>query len=128
AARRLNLDVIVPGTAGVDCWHDGAKAERAVGAGDDMATVSEPDIVVFALLISVPEIDHRSAQRSATPGQRKAGQFKPKAPSAMLAQITALRRSWLKKWPLGLADGWFIAIVTGGRGCKLLPQDSVRTG
>jgi len=31
--------------------HDGAKTEGAVGPGDDVATISETDVVVFALLI-----------------------------------------------------------------------------
>jgi hypothetical protein len=38
----LNLDVIVPRTAGVERRHDGAKAERAVGSGDDMARYRKP--------------------------------------------------------------------------------------
>ena len=56
----MNLDVIVPRTAGVERRHDGAKPERAVGSGDEMATISETGVVVFALLVSVPEIDHCS--------------------------------------------------------------------
>src|SRR5215469_15108126 len=37
-----------------------------------------------------------------------------------LAQVTSLRRSWLEKRPLGLADGRLIAIMTRRRRPKLL--------
>src|SRR5215831_16000781 len=120
--------MIVPRAAGVERRHDGAKAERAVGPGDDMATISETDVVVFALLISMPEIDHCSTKLAAASRQHKARKFEPAASSAGLAQVTALRRSGLEKRPLRLADGQFIAITTGRRGRKLLRQDSVRTG
>ena len=123
----MNLDVIVPRAAGVERWHDGAKAERTVGPGDDMATISETDVVVLAFVIGMPEIDHRSAKRAAASRQHKARKFEPMASSARLAQVTALRRSRLEKRPLRLADGRFIAITTGRRGRKLL-QDSVRKG
>src|SRR6266566_6499605 len=128
AARCLDLEVIVPRAAGVERRHDGAKAERAVGPSDDMATISETDVVVFALVIGMPEIDHRCAKRAAASRQHKARKFKGTASSARLAQVTALRRSWLEKRPLGLADRRLIAIVKGRCGRKLLRQDSVRTG
>src|SRR5262249_28139804 len=100
----------------------------AVEPGDDMATISETGVVVFALLISMPEIDHRSAKWAAASRQHKARKFEPTASSARLAQVTALRRSWLEKRPFSLAQRWFIAIATGRRGRKLLRQDSVHTG
>jgi hypothetical protein len=92
-----------------------------------MATISETDVVVFARLISMPEIDHRSTKRAAASRQHKARKFEPTASCAKLAQVTALRRSWLEKRTLGLADGRFIAITTGRRGRKLLRQDSIGT-
>ena len=101
--------MVVPRAARVDRRHDSVKAERAVGSGYDVATISETNVVVFALLISMPEIDHRFAKWAAVTRQHKAGKFEPTAFSARLAQITALRRSWLEKRPLGLAD---IAIMT----------------
>src|SRR5262245_65747347 len=93
-----------------------------------MATISETGVVVFALLISMPEIDHRSMKRPAAFRQHKARKFEPTASSARLAQVTALWRSWLEKRPFSLAQRWFIAIATGRRGRKLLRQDRVRTG
>src|SRR5262249_35331191 len=93
-----------------------------------MSTVSEADIVVFAVLVSMPEIDHRSAKWAATSRQYNARKFELTASSARLAQIAALRGSWLEKRSLGLADGRFITIVTGRGGCTLLRQGSVRTG
>src|ERR1700674_2611175 len=93
-----------------------------------MATISETDVVVFALVISMPEIDHCAAKRAAVPRQHKAGEFEWTATSAGLAQITALWRSRLEKRPLGLTNCWFIAIVTGRRRREFLRQDSVRTG
>jgi hypothetical protein len=128
AARRLNLDVIVPCAAGIELRHDGAKAKSAVEPGGDMATISETDIVVFALVISMPEIDHRAAKRATASRQHKARKFERTAPSAGLAEVTALRRSWLEKRPLSLTDGRFIAIATGRCRRKFLRQDSVRTG
>src|SRR5438067_3877599 len=51
ATRHLNLDVIVPCAAGVELRHDGVEAKNTVEPGGDMATISETDIVVFALVI-----------------------------------------------------------------------------
>ena len=86
--------------------------ESAIRPGDDMATISETDVVIFALLIGVPEIDHGSAKWAAASRQHNARKFKLTAWSAGLAQVAALRGSWLEKRPLGLADGWFITVVT----------------
>jgi hypothetical protein len=104
------------------------KAERAVGSSYDVATISETGVVVFALLISMPEINHRSTNCAAASRQHEPRKFEVIAFSARLAQITPLRRSWLEKWPLGLADGRFIAIVTRRRRPKLLRQASVCAG
>jgi hypothetical protein len=124
----LNLDVVVPRATRVGCRHDGAKVESAVRPGDDMATISETDVVVFALFIGMPEIDHRSTKRAAASRHHNASKFEPTAPSARLAQVAALRRSWLEKRALRLADGRFIAIVTERRGRKLLRRGRFRTG
>ncbi len=83
----MNLDVIVPRAAEVDRRHDGAKAKRAVGPSEDMATISETDVVVFASLISMPEVDHCSAKWVASPGQHKAKKFELTGCSAGLAQV-----------------------------------------
>ena len=127
AARRLNLDVIVPCAAGIELWHDGAKAKSAVEPGGDMASITETDIVVFALVISMPEVDHRAAKRATASRQNKARKFERTTPSAGLAEVTALRRSWHKKRSLSLTDGRFIAIMTGRSRREFLRQDSVRT-
>jgi hypothetical protein len=128
AARRMNLNVVVPRAPGVDRRHDSVKAERAVGSSYDVATISETGVVIFAFLISMPEIDHRSAKWAAVTRQHKAGEFEPTAFSARLAQITPLWRSWLEKWPFSLADGRLIAIVTRRRRPKFLRQASVCAG
>src|SRR5262245_56029831 len=128
AARRLNLDVIVPRAAGGNRRHNGAKTERAVGSGDDMAPVSEAGVVVFAPLICMPEIDHRPLKRAATTSQHEAGKFERTASGASLAQVTAFRRFWLEKRSLGLARGRFIAIATGRCERKLLRERRVGTG
>ena len=73
------------------------------GPGDDMATISETDVVVLVFIIGMPEIDHRSAKRAAASRQHKARKFKGAASSARLAQVTALRR-------LGYAHEQFIEI------------------
>src|SRR6516162_11604673 len=118
----------MPRAAGVERGHDGAKAERTVGRGNEMAAISETNVVVLAFVIGMPEIDHRSAERAAASRQHKAGKFKGATSSARLAQVTALRRSWLEKRPRGLAGCRLMAIVTGRGGRKLLRQDNVRTG
>ena len=128
AARRLNLDVIVPCAAGIERRHDGAEAKRAVEPGGDVATISEADVVVLALVVSMPDIDYHAAKRAAACRQHEARKFERTAPSAGLAQVTALRRSWLKKRPLGLTDGRFFAIATGRRRRKFLRQDTVHGG
>src|SRR6516225_12368512 len=112
--------MVVPRAARVDPRHASVKAKRAVGSGYDVATISETNFVVFALLNSMPEIDHRPAKRAAVSRQHKAGKFEPAPFSVRLAQVTALRRSWLEKRPLGLADGRLIAIMTRRRWPKLL--------
>jgi hypothetical protein len=52
-----------------------------------MATISKTGVVVFALVVGVPEIDQRAAQRTAAPRQNKAGQFEWTAADARLAQL-----------------------------------------
>src|SRR3974390_1604017 len=116
----------MPRRAGGEPRHDGAKAEPAIGPGDDMTTISETDIVVLASLISMPEINHRFAKRPAASRQHKTRKFEATACSTRLAQGTALRRFWLEERSLGLANGRFIAIVTGRRERKLLRQHCVR--
>src|SRR6516225_7342997 len=118
----------MPRAPGVERRHDGAKAEHAVGPGDDMATISETDIVVLAPLISMPEINHRFAKRPAASRQHKTRKFEATAYSTRLAQVTALRRFRLEERFLGLANGRFIAIATGRRGRKVLRQGCVRAG
>src|SRR5262245_23419294 len=92
-----------------------------------MAAVSEAGAVVFTLLICMPEIDHRPLKRAAASGQHEAGKFERSVSGARLAQVSALRRLWLEKGPLGLAHGRFIAIATRRRGRKLLREHCVRT-
>src|SRR6516225_1644684 len=120
--------MVVPRAAGVDRRHDSVKAERAVGSSYNVATISETGVVVFALLISMPEIDHRSSNCAAASRQYEPRKFEVIAFSARFAQITPLWRSWLEKWPLGLVDGRSIAIVTRRRGRKLLRRASVCAG
>ena len=128
AARRLDFDVIVPRAARVDGGHNSSKAVCAVGSGDEMAAISKTDVVVFALLVRVPQIDHCSEKRAAASGQHKAGKFSRAGLSAWLAQVTALGRFWFEKRSVTLACRWFIAVATGRRGRKLLRKSSVCTG
>src|SRR5690242_17404442 len=118
--------MVVPRAAGVGRRHDGVKAERTVWLGDDMATIAKANIVVFAILIGMPEIDHRSPKRATTPGQRIAGNFKRLALGSRLTKITTLGRSRLEKRSFRLGDGQFIAIVTVRRGRKLLRHGYIR--
>jgi hypothetical protein len=91
AARRLNLDVIAPCAAGIELRRDGVEAKCAVEPGGDMATIAETDIVVFALVISMPEVDHRAAKRATASREHKARKFEQTAPGAGHAEVTALR-------------------------------------
>src|SRR5262245_32140837 len=118
----------MPRAASVDRRHNGAKPERAVGPGDDMAPISEAVVVVFALLVCMPEIDHRPLKWAATSGQHEAGKFERTVAGARLAQVTTLRRLWLEKRSLCLAHGRFIAIATGRRDRELLRKHGVRAG
>jgi hypothetical protein len=93
-----------------------------------MSTISETNVVVFAPLISMPEIDHCSVKRAAASRQHKTRKFKLTGSSARLSQVTTLWRSWLEKRALGLRGSRFITIATGRRSRKLLRQHSVRTG
>src|SRR5262249_18221195 len=125
---RLHLDMVVPRGAGVDRRHDRMKTERAGASSYDVATILETGGVVFALFISMPEIDHRSANCAAASRQHEPRKVEVTAFSARLAQITPLRRSWLEKGPLGLADGRLIAVMTRRRRVKLLRQARVCAG
>src|SRR3974390_1202823 len=116
----------MPRAAGAERRDDGEKAERAVGPGDDMTAIAETDIVVLASLIIMPEINHRFAKRPAASRQHKTRKFEATACSTRLPQVTALRRFWLEERSLGLANGRFIAIVTGRRGRQLGAQGCVR--
>lgn len=127
AARRLNLNVVVPRPAGIDCRHDSVKAERAVRPGYDVAAIPEPDVVVFARLVGMPEFDHRATDWAAISRQHEPGKFELIAFAARLAQVAPLRGFWPEKWPLGLADGRLI-VVTRGRGGKLLRHTGVGAG
>jgi hypothetical protein len=93
-----------------------------------MAAISETGIVVFALVVRMPEIHYNAAKRAAAPRQHKAGKSERPAASAGLAEVAALRRFRLEERSLGLTDCRFIAIVTGGRRRKFLRQHSARTG
>src|SRR5262249_13541060 len=128
ASRRLHLDVIVPGTAGIDRRHDSAEAERAVRPRDDVATITETGVVVFALLIRMPQINTRALKRTAASGQDKARKFGRTALGTRLAQVTALWRFWFEKWSVALAHRRFIAVATGRRRRKLLRQTRAGTG
>ena len=79
--------MIVPRAAEVDRRHDGAKAKHAIGPGKDMATISETDVVVFASLISMPEVDYCSAKGVAARGQHKAKKFELTGSRAGRAQV-----------------------------------------
>ncbi|MFZ1189941.1 MAG: hypothetical protein WAO16_13275, partial [Pseudolabrys sp.] len=63
------------------------------------AAVSKTDVVVFALLVRMPQIDHCSGKRAAASSQYKAGKFSRAALSVWLAQVTAFGRFWLEKRP-----------------------------
>lgn len=112
--------MVVPRAAGIERRHYGVKAERTVGFGDDMAAIAKADVVVFAIFIGMPEINHRSTNWATSLGQNKAGKFKRFALGAKLTKITTLRRFRLEKRSLRLGHGWFIAIVTVRCGRKLL--------
>ena len=43
-----------------------------------MTAISKTGAVVFALVIGMPKIDHRSAKRTAAPRQHEAGKFEAK--------------------------------------------------
>ena len=96
----------MPCAAGVDSRHDGAKAEKPVGPGADMAAISEAGVVVFAPLISMPEIDRCSAQRAAVFRQHKARKFELTAASARLAQV-------IRSGDLGLKNGPSVCRAVG---------------
>src|ERR1700720_1294448 len=112
--------MVVPRAAGRERRHDGVKAERTVRLRDDMATIAKADIVVFAILIGMPEINHRSANRATSLGQDKARKVKRFALGAKLTKIAALRRFRPEKRSLDNGDGWLVAIVTVRRSRKLL--------
>ena len=97
AARRLNLDVIVPCAAGIDRRRDGTETKSAVGPGGDMAAISEIGIVVFALVVRMPEVDHGAAKRAAASRQHKAGKFERPAACFGLAEVAALRPKTLNE-------------------------------
>src|SRR6516225_233747 len=106
ATRRLNLDVIMPRAAGVERRHDGAKAERTVGRGDDMAAYRKPTLSYSPL--------SSACQRSTTAplsGRQLLVSTKPES-SKGLPPAPGSRRS-LRSGDLGLKNGPSVSRTVG---------------
>src|SRR5262252_7162463 len=53
--RRLHLDVIVAGAAGIERRQDGAQAVAALGIGEQVSAIAKAGVVVLAALVGMPE-------------------------------------------------------------------------
>jgi hypothetical protein len=61
----LHFDVIVTGAARIDRGHDGAETIATLIIGKDVSAIAEAGVVVFPVLIGMPEVDKRSVDRTA---------------------------------------------------------------
>ena len=50
----LHFDVIVTGTAWIECGQDGAEAITTLTVGKEVSAIAEAVVVVFAAVISMP--------------------------------------------------------------------------
>src|SRR5215472_9127624 len=57
--RRLHLDVVVAGAAGIERRQDRAQAVAAVGVREQMPAIPKAGIVVLATFVGMPEIEER---------------------------------------------------------------------
>ena len=64
----LHFDMIVAGATRIERRQDSAEAIATLTIGEEVSAIAEAGIVVFALLISMPEVDQRSLDRAARAG------------------------------------------------------------
>src|SRR5262245_22704991 len=120
--RRLQLDVIVAGAAGIERRQDGAQAVAALGIGEQMPAIAKAGVVVLAALVGMPEVEERLRDRPAGARQNLPAELNPARRAAMLDELGAQRRTGLEIRPLGLPHGRLIAVVALRRRCKRLRE------
>src|SRR5215467_9526429 len=123
--RRLHLDVVVAGAAGVERRQDGAEAVAALHIGEHVSAIAKAGIVVFAALVGVPQVDERLRHRPAGAAEDLAIELDQPRLAGGVDEIGTLRRTRLEKRALGLADGRRIAVVALRRRLKRLRQSIV---
>jgi hypothetical protein len=131
ARRRLDADMEMAGSPGVETGHDGLQLIASGIVGKLMAAQSIAVIVVGTGVVGVPEIEQRTSDRPAIPGQHEAGEHEGRAGDAPLAKRRALGRVRREERACRLAGRWIVAIVAGRGERRLIGRGrtaSVRLG
>src|SRR5260370_4367695 len=74
-SRGLDLDVKMSGPAGVEAGHDGSERVVSLGIREQVAAQAETLVVVFALIVGMPQIDESACHRPARARQHATGQL-----------------------------------------------------
>src|SRR5215472_18423313 len=120
--RRLHLDVVVAGAAGIERRQDGAQAVATLAIGEQMPAIAKAGAVVLAALVGMPEVEERLRDGPAGTRQDLPAELDRPRRAVRLDEIGAQRRTGLEIRPLGLPHGRLIAVVALRRWCKRLRE------
>src|SRR5205814_1004198 len=108
-SRRLHLDVDMPRAPGVFRRNDGLQAIVPLSVGELMAAIAKAAVVVFAVLVRVPEIEQGVGHALASGGQDLSRHDQPRGLGLRLQQGNPERCVGLEKRPFGLPRGQLAA-------------------
>src|SRR5712691_11382327 len=126
--RRLHLDVVVAGAAGVERRQDRAEPVAALGVGEQVPAIAKARGVVFAALVRVPEIDERPFDRPARAREHEPADLDEPRAGVRLEEVGALRRARLEIGALALAHRRLVAVVALRCRRRALRDRQIRTG
>ena len=104
--------------AAIDAGHDGLEPEAAVGVRELVAAQPEAPVVVLTLVVGMPEVEQRAADRVAAAREHPALEHDAVAREPGLEQRGAARRAWLEERTLGLGRRGLVVVTAAGRGLE----------
>src|SRR5882672_4692065 len=110
-ARRLHLDMIVPGAAGIEPRLDGAEAIAALLVGEHMTAIAEAAIVIGAAVVGMPQINERALDRPAAAREHIACKLDELTAPARLDQVEPLGRARAIERAFGLRQRRRIVVL-----------------
>src|SRR6516164_3260157 len=97
--RRLHLDMVVAGAAGVERRQDGAQAVAALGIGEQMPAIAKAGVVVLAAIVGMPEVEERLRDGAAGARQNLPAELDPARRAAKLERSARSGELGLKYGP-----------------------------